>query len=126
MDLRTLIGATTLLAALAGPAALCSAGGDAVAERHANWRRDIDVSRPWHGNHYHPAFGAPVALVTPPTAGLQTVWNWGVTNTRVTRVSQQFGRPWPGPAGGGTGFAPMPAWPGSTNHFGVYYVRGPW
>ena len=80
----------------------------------------------WAGNYYHTMWGQPVALVVPPTAELQTHWNWGVAQTRVTPICQQFGRAYPGPYAGGRGFLPTPRWPSSTDQFGVYYVRGPW
>ena len=80
----------------------------------------------WVGNYYHTMWGQPVALVVPPTAELQTHWNWGVAQTRVTPIWPQFGRDYPGPYAGGRGFLPTPKWPSSTDQFGVYYVRGPW
>jgi len=80
----------------------------------------------WHGNYYDVAWGTPVALVLPPTAGRQTKWSWGVANTEVVPISHQFGRSYPGPYAGGTGFLPTPLWPSHTDQFGVYYVRGPW
>ena len=80
----------------------------------------------WPGQYYHTAWGTPVALVVPPTAGLQTNWGWGVGNTRVSPIYPQFGRAWPGVYGGGGPFYPTPLWPSDTNQFGVYYVRGPW
>ena len=82
---------------------------------------------PWHGGYYDPAWGgSPVALVVPPTAALQTKYSWGVTNTEVVRIYPQFGRAYPGPYAGGAAFRPTPPQPGSTDQFGVYYVRGPW
>jgi hypothetical protein len=85
--------------------------------------------RPWHGCFYDPAWGAPLALVVPPTAERTTDWGWGVGNTRTTRIDHQFQRPFPNgntaPAGS-YGFAPTPPWPSDTTQFGVYYVRGPW
>ena len=80
----------------------------------------------WHGGYVHTAYGQPVALVVPPTARLQTNWSWGVGSSRISRIDHQFGRNWPGPYGGGTGFGHTPAWPSDTNQFGVYYVRAPW
>ncbi len=81
----------------------------------------------WHGNYYHAAWGAPVALVVPPRATLQTHWGWGVGNTRVTGIYPQFRRNFPGPvAYDRNRFAPTPAWPADTDQFGVYYVRAPW
>ncbi len=82
--------------------------------------------QPWHGGYYHLAWGEPVALVVPPTAGRQTKWAWGVTNTEVRPIWHQYERAYPGPFGGGAGFAPQPYWPSSTDQFGVYYIRGPW
>jgi hypothetical protein len=91
-----------------------------------NWRCRRNV-QPWHGGYYNVVWGAPVALVVPPTAESQTHWGWGVGNTRVTPICPQFGRNWPGP---GTydprAFRPTPPWPSDTDQFGVYYVRGPW
>ena len=80
----------------------------------------------WAGNYYHTMWGQPVALVVPPTAELQTHWNWGVAQTRVTPIWPQYSRAFPGPYAGGRGFLPTPRWPSSTDQFGVYYVRGPW
>jgi hypothetical protein len=80
----------------------------------------------WAGSYYHTMWGQPVALVVPPTAELQTHWNWGVAQTRVTPICPQFSRAFPGPYSGGRGFSPTPRWPSSTDQFGVYYVRGPW
>ena len=91
----------------------------------ARWRAQ---QRPWHGRYYHTAWGAPVALVVPPTAEMTSDYSWGVASTRVTRIDHQFQRPYPGPAYGryGYGFLPTPHWPSDTSQFGVYYVRGPW
>ena len=80
----------------------------------------------WAGNYYHTMWGQPVALVVPPTAELQTHWNWGVAQTSITPIWPQFSRAYPGSYYGGRGFLPTPRWPSSTDQFGVYYVRGPW
>ncbi len=80
----------------------------------------------WHGHHYNSAWGAPVAVVTPPTVTMQTNWGWGVGNTRVARIRGQFGRDYPGRVSSNTGFRPTPAWPSDTTQFGLYNVRGPW
>ena len=102
---------------LGQPCCLNCAAYDAYRARMSNW----------HGNYYDVAWGTPVALVVPPTAGRQTKWAWGVGNTEVTTIGQQFGRAYPGPyAGGGAAFLPTPVWPSHTDQFGVYYVRGPW
>ena len=82
--------------------------------------------RPWHGNHFHTQYGAPVAIVMPPTAELTTNMGWGVSNTRVTKLCHQFARPYPGQ--GVTGSYPLmptPRWPSDTTQFGVYPVRAP-
>jgi hypothetical protein len=82
----------------------------------------------WHGDYYHPAYGRPVALVVPPTAGRQTDYHWGVAGYRTTPIYHQFRRGFPGEifGSGPTIFRPTPRWPSDTNQFGVYYVRGPW
>jgi len=80
----------------------------------------------WHGHYYDPAWGAPVALVVPPTAKREYNWGWGVGTTRLTRINHQFGRNYPGAAYGAGPFYPTPPWPWDTTQFGVYYVRGPW
>ena len=80
----------------------------------------------WHGAYYHTAYGAPLALVVPPTAATHTEFGWGVGNKRVSPIYPQFGRAYPGPYWGGQGFLPTPQWPSDTTQFGVYYVRGPW
>jgi hypothetical protein len=80
----------------------------------------------WHANYAYTDYGAPTALVVPPTAQLQTDWSWGAPSMRVSRIDHQFTRNYPGPAPFGAGFRHTPAWPQDTAQFGVYYVRGPW
>ncbi len=81
----------------------------------------------WHGSYYHTGWGTPVALVVPPTAGVQTNYSWGVPSSRVSRIYPQFQRNYPGPmTTPGGPFLPTPHWPSDTNQFGVYSVRGPW
>jgi hypothetical protein len=82
----------------------------------------------WHGAYYDMTYGAPMALVIPPTAETQTHMGWGVGANYVTPNCTQFSRIYPG---GGVsynrrGFLATPPWPSSTDQFGVYYVRGPW
>ena len=104
-----------------------SAGGktrtvnDLRARRHAN-------DTPWHGPYYHREYGAPVALVVPPTATSHTQWSWGVAQSRVMPTYHQFGRAYPGgmPGEYGGQLYPTPAWPSHTDQFGAYPVRGPW
>jgi hypothetical protein len=89
--------------------------------------RSVSRQYPWHGGYYDPQWGVPTALVVPPTAEYQTKWSWGVTNTDVVPIYPKFRRNYPGPNPGGYGgIQPTPAWPGHTDQFGVYYVRGPW
>lgn len=81
----------------------------------------------WNGAFYDPTFGAPVALVIPPTAEMQTHLGWGVGATRITTNCPQFNRIYPGAgAFDRRAFLAAPPWPSSTDQFGVYYVRGPW
>lgn len=81
----------------------------------------------WHAPYYHTMWGMPVAQVVPPTAEKQTHWGWGVGATHVTPIGPQFGVNYavPGPYGPAAIY-PTPAWPSSTDQFGVYYIRGPW
>ncbi len=88
-----------------------------IADRRAAWF-------PWHGSYRHTGWGAPVALVVPPTAEQHTEYGWGVTNTRVVPIYHQFKRPYYGSSGGA--FTPTPPWARDTTQFGVYYIRGPW
>lgn len=82
---------------------------------------------PWHMGYANAAWGAPIAVVVPPTAEFQTHWGWGVGNTRVDTIDHQFSRNWPGPAQGGRPvFRGAPSWPSDTDQFGYNYVRGPW
>jgi hypothetical protein len=92
--------------------------GQAIANRQAD-------QTTWNGSYANPAWGVPMALVTPPTAEKQTNWGWGVGNTRVSTITHQFHRndsfgEFYGPAG------PTRPWPSDTTQFGYYYVRGPW
>lgn len=80
----------------------------------------------WHANYAYTDYGAPTALVVPPTAQLQTDYSWGAPSMRVSRIDHQFTRNYPGPAPFGAGFRYTPPWPQDTAQFGVYYVRGPW
>jgi hypothetical protein len=80
----------------------------------------------WHANYAHSSYGAPLALVVPPTAQLQTTWSWGAPSMSISRIDHQFGRNYPGPAPFGAGFRRTPVWPSNTHQFGVYYVRAPW
>ena len=134
---KTLLLAAALVA-MAGSAAYagcpggCHTGRVAARLHHPTWNEiaaEQAAGTPWHGSYYNVEWGAPVALVVPPTAEMQTNWGWGVTNTRVTPIWNQFQRGYPGPYSGGPGgmgFYPTPLIPSDTTQFGVYYVRGPW
>jgi hypothetical protein len=119
-----------ILAAAAALLATCGLARDAMAGRgtiksRVSYRQS--QTYPWHGGYYDAAWGAPVAMVVPPTAEAQTHLGWGVGATRVTPIQHQFQRPYPG-AGvfDRSGFRPTPRWPSNTDQSGVYYIRGPW
>lgn len=79
----------------------------------------------WNGNFAYTPYGAPTALVVPPTAQLQTNWSWGAPSSRISRIDHQFTRDYMGPGQGGPIYH-TPQWPQDTAQMGVYYVRGPW
>ncbi len=92
------------------------------------------MTQSWHAGYYHTGWGAPVAMVVPPTARMQTRMGWGVSQSTVTPIYHQFERPYPsamtadgtvmpGPC---APLYPTPRWPSHTDQFGVYYVRAPW
>jgi hypothetical protein len=118
ISLQTLVGLLLAASLLAGTA---SASDGVFGHRRSR-------QPAWHGQNYHAAWGAPVALVVPPGADTSTHWGWGVGSTQITPIRPQFGRSYPGPAsyGGWPVFSPTPAWPANTSQFGVYYIRGPW
>jgi len=89
------------------------------------YAQNFAAGRPWHGNHYYLQYGQPVALVVPPTASMQTVHSWGVSQNQMRPTYHQFGRPWSGGGGGGQ-FYGTPRWPSHSDQFGVYPVRAPW
>ena len=94
---------------------------------HCGRKCQAALSYPWQCGYYYTPWGAPTALVVPPTAERQYSMGWGVGNTRLTRIYQQYGRPYPGAAmGPGGRYMATPYWPSDTAQFGVYYVRGPW
>ncbi len=98
----------------------------AEAEQLHQWNMMQAQQYPWHGAYAHTQYGAPLALVVPPTATYQTNWSWGVGGTTVRPIHHQFARPFVGPGRPGRRFQPTPLWPSSMDQFGVYYVRGPW
>ena len=96
------------------------------AQRIHQWNQSQAAMRPWHGGYNYWRYGAPTALVVPPTAAYQTEYSWGVGQTRSMPIYHQFGRNKPGGGGGAGLFANTPYRPSNTNQFGVYPVRGPW
>jgi hypothetical protein len=80
----------------------------------------------WNRNYAHTEYGAPVALLVPPTANLQTNYGWGVASSRISRIDHQFQRNYPGEGQFGGPYRSTPLWPSDTIQFGVYPVRGPW
>jgi len=124
MKSRRLLCASLFLAALASTASVH--GFDETLYGHgARWRASL---RPWHGHYKNVQYNQPIALVVPPTAELQTDYNWGAVSSRMTRINHQFQRPWPNGnwAPYGYGFFNTPPWPSDTRQFGTYYIRGPW
>ncbi len=80
----------------------------------------------WNRNYAYTDFGAPTALVVPPTAQLQTNYGWGVASSRISRIDHQFQRNYPGNGPFGGSARSTPIWPSDTTQFGIYPVRGPW
>ena len=101
-----------------------SAGLDATRMNHWNGQQASQYA--WHGNYNTWRYGAPTAMVVPPTAAFQTEYNWGVGQTRNIPIYHQFGGGGGGVSGGGAGFLNTPYRPSSTSQFGYYPVRGPW
>ena len=80
----------------------------------------------WNAPYYNPAWGAPVALVVPPTVCMETSLGSTVGGSHVNHVCPQFGQGYPGGSIYGRTFQPAPVWPTDTRQMGYYYVRGPW
>jgi hypothetical protein len=80
----------------------------------------------WNSAYAQTSYGQPIAMVVPPTANMQTNWDWGVSSSRISRLDHQFGRNFYGFGPFGAWYRPTPLWPSDTNQFGVYNVRGPW
>jgi hypothetical protein len=116
--------ALAFLVSLAAAPRSATAGEWTRIDRQAARRAAITT---WHGSHQNTQYGRPVAVVVPPTAHMQTTYNWGVAQTRMNPVYHQYGRAYPGQAApAGLPFQPTPRWPSSTDQHGSYYVRGPW
>lgn len=81
----------------------------------------------WHGPYVHTSYGAPVALVVPPSVKGYGSYTWGMPASHRHGLPDQFGRQ--GGYGAGSyegGMYGTPYHPSSSHQFGVYYVRGPW
>jgi hypothetical protein len=121
-----LLGAATIGALLT--TADAQAGGPRSRAERINWYHA--QQRPWHGAWAHTEYGAPVALVVPPTAQMHTSWAWGVSQSDMRPLYHQFRRDayqdMTGSPGAAFGFLPTPLYPSHTDQFGVYPVRGPW
>ena len=119
---------TLAACALAVVATFATCPVDARAEMPYLWPNRRAQMYNWHANYVYTDYGVPTALVVPPTADLQTNWSWGAPSLSISRIDHQFTRnyPGPGPYAAGRPFRYTPAWPQSTQQFGVYYVRGPW
>jgi len=125
--IRTSILGVAALVLLAWGCKTATAGWGEYGSRKGRVAAAQAAAMPWHGYHYKPEWGMPLALVVPPTAEAQTHWGWGVGNTRITPIRHQYGRHWPGPGMYERQYyRPMPHWPSDTDQMGVYYIRGPW
>ncbi len=98
------------------------------AQRVDEWNKIQGQANAWHGDNSYWRWGAPTALVVPPTAAYQSEYNWGVGQTRSMPINHQFGYGNAGViSGGGYGtYQNAPYWPSSTRQFGIYPVRAPW
>lgn len=85
---------------------------------------------PWAGSYNHTAYGAPVALVVPPSVERYGSYSWGMPASHTHYLPEQFTRSPYGAGGsnyGAYGYGGVtPVFPSSSGQFGVYYVRGPW
>ncbi|GEM_PF-3161653 len=115
-----------------GPLAAAVQSGQPIIDPalRADWiaqQRAAQMS--WHAGYYHTQWGGPVPLMVPPNVRTHTRSGWGVAQTTVEPLYQQYQRAYPGGSGQpGLLFPlrPTPRWPSHTDQFGVYYIRGPW
>jgi hypothetical protein len=111
---------------------VASAWTNEAAAKHCRTARNMDEyalteAYPWHGAYFDTGWGMPVSVVVPPTAENQWHYSWGVGGDRVTSITHQFRRDYPGPGVYNRAcFRPTPRWPSSTDQLGDYYIRGPW
>jgi hypothetical protein len=115
-----------LLIALLAAAMFAAVAAEAFAAAPVVWPVRRSRCYDWNKPYSHTAYGAPVSLVVPPTATMQTNWGWGVGSSRLERLDHQFGRNYPGGGQFGGPYRTTPIWPSDTTQFGVYNVRGPW
>ena len=92
-----------------------------------DWNQQQMNNYAWHCNNSYWQYGRPTALVVPPNSAFQSIYSWGVGETRSVPIYHQFGRGYPGTAGvaGPGGYPATPYWPSRTTQFGVYPVRAP-
>ena len=64
------------------------------------WNQQQMNNYAWHCNNSYWMYGRPTALVVPPNSSFQSIYSWGVGQTRSVPIYHQFGRPYPGTAGG--------------------------
>lgn len=81
---------------------------------------------PWNGPYYSPEWGAPAALVVPPTVRTTTSLGSTLGGSHTNYVCPQFRRDYPADSIYQGNFQPAPIWPTDTQQMGYYYVRGPW
>ncbi len=82
----------------------------------------------WQAGWYDTTYGAPLALVVPPSVTYMGQYHWGMPASSTVPVAPQFGRinPTLDAFGQPQGIAPSPYYPSHTNRLGIYAVRGPW
>ena len=83
-----------ILSGLILAAALAACPVESRAEMPYLWPNRRAQAYNWHGNYVYTDYGAPTALVVPPTAQLQTNWSWGAPTAVSPRHSRPRGAPW--------------------------------
>ena len=62
----------------------CEASGPRTrADRIARY---YAAQRPWHGPYSYTPYGAPTALVVPPTSVMHNSWRWGVAQSEMVPI----------------------------------------
>ena len=81
---------------------------------------------PWNGPYYSPEWGAPAAVLVPPTVWTASSLGSTVGGSHTSWVTPQFNRDYPAGSSYQGTFQPAPVWPSDTRQMGYYYIRGPW